>query len=581
MGGTSKMNFKGSIFCILLFVALLFPKIALSETYYVSTTGNNLPGNGTEANPWATIGYAVGRISLDGDHTIIVKDGVYSGRTYINRSFNDWVTIKAENPYKAKLTNVAGESQALSVYSVGEANIIIEGFYISNYVVGGTCSQRQEFLIHFQDVSNVILRNNILYGNNAPETCNDVLKLNRGNPVYPRNIFITGNLFYDHVSLEGADQIDSVRPGELDISDNIFFSENSPNAQSFITLKREVPGTKPADYPEYPQDARNPRIKVYRNVFLSWNGKNDQAFIQFGEDPGDSDDYGPDPENHPHQITNSLIENNLLIGNSQDSIAGAMQFKGVKGITVRANTVVGDLPGGSYGFRVGTEALNPTVADIFIRNNIYSDPTGTLGHRGGPSRFMMTYGRVNTPSILLNRNLFYNNGEALPGPTIDDPVAPDRDSTKIIGNPLIEENQNNIVVPRWNENEGQFPSGNTTIRDEFLRLVQTYGAIAQGSPAIDSADPINMPGDDILGMARDANPDIGAFEFGASEPYTPPPDNNDDTTPSSNLDENTINISGGCSVVSDSRSSFTLIFYFILIVLLAVLTKKKLLVTDH
>jgi hypothetical protein len=82
-----------------------------------------------------------------------------------------------------------------------------------------------------------------------------------------------------------------------------------------------------------------------------------------------------------------------------------------------------------------------------------------------------------------------------------------------VADPLIQTDQSTIILPAWDEGAGRFPAGSASIRQEFERLVLTYGAPAEGSPAIDAADPAAMPADDILGRARDSRPDIGAFEY--------------------------------------------------------------------
>jgi Calx-beta domain len=69
------------------------------------------------------------------------------------------------------------------------------------------------------------------------------------------------------------------------------------------------------------------------------------------------------------------------------------------------------------------------------------------------------------------------------------------------------------VLPRWNG--ATFASGNATGREEFIRLVNLYGAIPAGSPAQDQADPALAATDDILGRPRSA-PDLGAFEVSTS-----------------------------------------------------------------
>jgi len=475
-------------------------------TFYVAVDGSNDTGDGSEAGPWATLAHAINSgIPADGGHVIVVRDGSYNGPNYIHRGFPAMVTVQAEHAYGVLLSNlerdgggaiVSGEA-AIQLYVEGQANITLEGFVISNYDPAYACapdgSERGWELVHFQDATHVVFRNNIVFGNNAPGTCDDMIKVNRGSDAfYPREITITGNIFFDHPRGGGVDLIDSVRPGELDITENIFFVRNTDHpSQSFITIKREVPE---AIMPDWARPPRNPRFIIARTVFLNWGGNSDQAFIQFGED-GVSE----------HEITNSLIENNLFIGNSPAPMAAPVQLKGVRGITMRANTVVGDLPGGAYGLRIGTEGDNPTVSDIAVLNNIWCDPAGTMGER-----FLNIYGDVDVSSITLGSNLFWNEGNALPA--AEDP-APSTDPGLIEADPLLQTDQGGMVLPVWDADAGRFASGTGTIREEFERLVLTYGGIPGDSPARDAADPAAMPALDILGRARDGSPDRGCFEY--------------------------------------------------------------------
>ncbi|MBW2260860.1 MAG: hypothetical protein JRG91_02720 [Deltaproteobacteria bacterium] len=496
-------------------LVLCSARMAWGADYYVATDGSNTTGDGSIGAPWATITFASNSgIPVSGGHTIIVRDGEYNGATYLIRGFENPVIIRAEHLYMAKLSNldydstgnITDGSEALQVYIRGEANITIQGFVISNHDPSRSCaddgSERSADLVHFQDVTHLTFRNNIVFGNNAPGTCNDMVKINRGGDAYyPREIHITGNVFYDHPAGSGVDLIDSVRPGELDITGNIFFVRDVDiYAQSFITIKREV---TEAGMPEWARPPRDPRYVIARNVFLNWGGKGDQAFLQFGED-GVSD----------HEITHALVENNLFIGNSPDMIAGAMQFKGVRDVVVRANTIVGDLPGSSYGFRIGTEGSNPTVGEIFIRNNVFCDPEGTMG-----TRFINTYGDVDVSSFVLDNNLFWNAGASLPA---EEPPIPESDANRIVEDPLLETDHGALVLPAWDASSGRFVSGSTTVRQEFERLVLLYGAIPEASPAVGAADASHMPADDILGRTRDSSPDVGAFEYLIDVPDDPP-----------------------------------------------------------
>lgn len=471
----------------------------VAETFYVATGGSNQTGDGSSENPWQTIAYAVNNgISGDGGHTILVRSGLYDGDVVVGRGFPAEVVIRAEEEHGAVLTNLANERTILAIYVDGSANIRFEGFVITGEgATGPVCSTRLNNMIHFENASDIVFHNNIVYGNNRFPFCNDIMKINRsGAPHFPRNIRIVGNVFYDHPQVFGNDIIDSVRPGELEISDNIFFSDlGVSEAQSFITLKRQVPDE------EAPPDVGNPRYKIHRNVFLGFEGGTDQAFVQFGEDGVAT-----------LEITNALIENNLFIGNSTHPIAAPVQLLGVRGITVRANTVTGDLPGWAYGFRIGTTGANPTTADLSIHNNLWSDPTGTMG-----STFALLFGSVDAESIVLDRNLYWNGGGPLPGSGI---ITPLDDAGRVVADPLLETDHSGIVLPKWDTVSRRFESGSSTIREEFERLVNTYGALAVGSPAIDGADPANAPADDILGRPRGADPDLGAYEYGAVDVST-------------------------------------------------------------
>jgi hypothetical protein len=146
----------------------------------------------------------------------------------------------------------------------------------------------------------------------------------------------------------------------------------------------------------------------------------------------------------------------------------------------------------------------PEPRNIQFYNNIWSDPTGTMG------AFSLTpLGQ--TESFTLRHNLYWNGGAALPndpGQEVnigDDPEA-------IIANPSLG-GQAGLVIPRWNPAANQFVDGSTTLRQVFERLVDLYGVPAAGSDELGIADPSQSPADDILGNLRDATPNLGAFEL--------------------------------------------------------------------
>jgi hypothetical protein len=139
------------------------------------------------------------------------------------------------------------------------------------------------------------------------------------------------------------------------------------------------------------------------------------------------------------------------------------------------------------------------------------------------SRFINTYGDVDVSSFVLDGNLYWNAGGALP---TEEPPVPGSDAHRIVEDPLLETDHGSIVLPEWDASSGRFVSGSATVREEFVRLVDLYGSIPETSPAVDAADPAHMPADDILGRTRDSSPDVGAYEFvdHVPEPVESPPE---------------------------------------------------------
>jgi MYXO-CTERM domain-containing protein len=473
---------------------VLAARVARAADTYVATSGSDTTGDGSMGKPWATIAHAVNTgISAGGGDTVIVEDGTYSGVNTITRGFPSPVTVRAEHDHQATLTNVMGGQEVIRVWVDGVANITIAGFVMTNHDPNYTCPNGREtyFLVHFQDASNVTLTNNILFGNNAPGTCNEILKLNRADPnAFTHDILVQGNVFYEHAPAPGADFIDSDGSSSIEIVDNVFFDDAMEMlSQSFWTLKGQ-----PANAPAMPF----PRHKLHRNVFLSWAGLPDQAFIQLGED------------GLPRwEFTDALIENNLMIGDSPLHMSAPMQFKGAEGITVRANTLVGPFTASAFGFRIGTEGQNPQVKNFTVTNDLFDDPTGAM------QQVFTIYGDVLLSSVALQHDLFWNAGQPLP---TTGAVTPAMDAQKVVGDPQLQPSHAGIVLPRWDATKSAFLSGSTTIPDEFARLVQAYGGLTKTSAAVDAADPAQMPAEDILGHARDAKPDIGAYEYGATMP---------------------------------------------------------------
>ncbi len=75
------------------------PALTSSVTYYVSTTGSDASGDGSSANPWASVNYALSKIPKNlGGYvaTINIAAGTYAQLLYVSGFFNGVLNITGE-----------------------------------------------------------------------------------------------------------------------------------------------------------------------------------------------------------------------------------------------------------------------------------------------------------------------------------------------------------------------------------------------------------------------------------------------------------------------------------------------------
>ena len=475
----------------------------IDSTYYVAENGSDTEGDGSVTHPWRTIGYAASVVP-DNMSRILVLDGTYSGVT-ITRRFSTPTLIEAINPYKAVLSDSSNANKVLEF--LGATNITVVGFEITRPEPFASFADGS-YMVHIGrstegDSENITLENNIFHDNYG----NDLLKINNGS----RHIFVRGNIFYNQPDV-GDEHIDINTVTDITLEDNIFFNDfegsgrvNLNNTHPYLVIKNS--GNAPITR----------RINVRRNIFLNWQGLNDQAFLLLGEDGKPF-----------YEAQEVLIENNLMIGNSANPIAAALNYKGVKDVTFRANTVVGNFapslsePAGSFAARINLEGENPINSGMSFYNNIWSDPTGTMGRFSN-----VPLGHAE--NITIQNNLYWNAGN--PVPSGDQEFSIEFDPNAITLDPLLGQ-QSNLIFPRWNKETESFLSGNITQRQEFERLVAQYGTPDIESAVVDNANPVHAPEHDILGTpraGRGSAPDIGALETDWTS--TPPPSPTPTPTP--------------------------------------------------
>ncbi|MBN1875923.1 MAG: hypothetical protein JXA33_16995 [Anaerolineae bacterium] len=487
----SPLIVAGIVFALAYSYPIISPTYAQNGTYYVATDGSDETGDGTEAQPWATITHALDEVP--DSSTILVQSGEYNGRVRLRGTFTQGVTVRSAIPYQARLRH--NDTVVTCFYGQG---ITLEGFDIahSGPGAGALVVQIQDLLEGEAAVSRITLRDNILHDSYN----NDLLKINNG----ARDILVEGNMFYNQTGSDEHIDVNSVV--SVTLQDNVFFNdfagsgrENVNDTSSFIVIK-DSNGDGDGQ-------VGSEHITVRRNIFLNWEGNTGTNFVLIGEDG-----------NPYYEARDILIENNLMLGNAPNVMRAAFGVKGGRDIIFRNNTVVGDLPALAFAMRLNTEGDNPSNENIQFYNNIWADPTGTMGaeNPSRPNDFSDTpIGE--TLSFTLSHNLYWNGGIAIPEDS-GELINYSDDVHGITGDPQLGA-QTDLIVPHWEPQEGWYPpsrfaDGSATIREAFKFLVTLYGTPIAGSAAIDAADPGYAPQEDILGRERPKGnaPDIGAYE---------------------------------------------------------------------
>jgi hypothetical protein len=436
--------------------------------FWVAPSGDDADP-GTQDRPWATLGHAAEAVP-DRGCTVWFGNGVYRGNTELERRFDERVTFRAVNPYRAVFE---GDGYVLDLS--GSSRVSFRGFEFRH---SGSGADGIVVYVGGSDTDHISFRNDIFHDSYD----NDVMKILDG----ASKVSVRDSVFYNQGDNEQHIDVNSVTG--VTVEGNIFFND-------FEASGRADPGSTKAyivvkdSNDDSDGVVGSERITIARNVFLNWQG-DIEPFLQIGND------------GKPYfEARNVDVQNNLFIGNSESELHAVVGVSGARQIDFVNNTVVGDLPAGSFAFHVDIKDANPRNDTLRFVNNIWCDPTGTMDDFSGgdPS---------NTVDLTLDNNLYWNGGSRIPRGELVSPLVDD--GHRIVRNPRLAEDQRTITLPVW---EGSaFASGASTIRAEFRRLVSTYGAIPASSPAVDRAVRAFAPEVDILGHRRDRHPDLGASE---------------------------------------------------------------------
>ncbi|HVR31609.1 MAG TPA: S-layer homology domain-containing protein [Acidimicrobiia bacterium] len=452
------------------------PAQAATCDAWVSPSGSDA-GAGTNASPWRTLSHAAEAVA-DAGCTVWFMPGIYSGPQEIERRFQTVTRFRSATPYQAVF-----EHSSMVVRVNGARNVVIEGFEIRHSGPGSSGT-----VVNVDEgggvwAEHITLRNNIIHDSFD----NDLLKIHNG----VRFATVSGNVFYNQGPNEQHMDVNGVT--DVVIEDNIFFN-------NFAASSRVPPGdTKHYIVVKDSNAAADGllgahRITIRRNVFAHWEGGN-ESIIQVGNDGK--------PYIEARTVT---ISDNLFIGDGTDRATSVLGVAGATDVKFVNNTVTGDFPVRAIALRIVRKVDNPMNENVVIANNIFSDPTGTLGAQPGEQSGKFSTGDpASVTGLVLNSNLYWNAGNSIPS---GDVISPTDDVGRIVADPGLVADIPAVVPTVWNGNA--FGSGAISVRDEFLRIAQRFGV--PGSAVASGANPSHASSTDLLGNARSATPSIGAVE---------------------------------------------------------------------
>jgi hypothetical protein len=475
------------LYSIVIILNLAFKPFPPEEDciYWVSPSpvGNDM-NPGTVTQPWASLEHAAA--SVPDDKCIIwFQDGTYTGDNRIKRRFETYTRFSAVNPYKVVFEH-AGPVVSIS----GGSHLILEGFVFQHSGSDATPLVVQVYRSDDFWSEHIVFRNNIF----RDSYNSDLLKIYNG----ARFVMVSNNLFYNQGASDQHIDINSVT--DVTIQDNVFFNDFAASVRPLENDTKHYIVIKDSNEDDDGMLGAE-RIIVQRNIFLNWQGNPGETFLQVGNDGK--------PYFEARDVT---IQNNLFLGNSPHPIGAAFGVNGAKDVQFINNTISGDLPSLAYAARISIKDRNPKNENITLCNNIWSDPTGTMGAiKDEESNDFSNGNSENTLDLLLDHNLYWNGGQVIPdgnlvGPLRDDPHL-------LIADPQLDSDFTDLILPVWDG--AGFPSGNVLIREEFLRLAQKYGLLARRSPALWNGSPTCASGHDIFRSVRGFFPSFGADQGAA------------------------------------------------------------------
>ena len=432
----------------------MIPMFTLASNYYVSPSGNNA-NDGSLANPWKSIQYAINTsVVLSGD-TINAAAGVYDERLVINKAVTllgatkgvskKGYVVPANYAYDNDQESIISPTVdiATAIVKIMVDNVAIDGFIICNTITGTSAGDFRE-LVYLPnqsiDLINIHILNNVLGPNkNSFNTGKGRAAITTAGPTYRlRKFHIAGNKIFDNKE-DGCGIMFLGTVGLKNINNSVLTSntyagtviennEITGNHRSGIELAGGVQGgTLPSEY------------MIIRNNIISNNGFGTISSVSITSD-----------------------DTLLKYGNgiSMQRVGSDRPFDdalGARYILIAGNEIKGNEKNGIY--------MGPVNKDIFIQGNqIENNGAGQVSSKWDGILIDM-----NEAYYLTGQNISFSaNDSAAPG----GPFA--YATTIFMGNYTTYSVLSNIVIQE-NQVIGNYNKGiNVTNQPTLGNVIATY-----------------------------------------------------------------------------------------------------------
>jgi hypothetical protein len=337
------------------------PECFVGNVWHVSTSGNDLTGDGSYNNPFRTIQHAID-VSIYGD-TVVVANGTYVGNITIHGKNVVLASnfIYTRDTFDILNTIIDGDEDSSVITTIScDRTTIISGFTITNgYSQTGAgiyCHNNSNPIISFNDIRNNESFWEIGYGGGIscyaysnPEISNNII---RDNVAHGPNGGVAGGIYTGRYS-------------SPDISNNYIYNNSAGSSGGAIAC--------------YNNSDPNIKGNVIRGNYFIGNGRGG-GIITLHSAPHISNNVIV--ENHSGytaggiysgqcSYSNPIIINNTIIGNTSDSIGGGLFIECTNHPPILKNTIIWANNTSYEGNQIYIDECEPLIEYCNIQDSLW------------------------------------------------------------------------------------------------------------------------------------------------------------------------------------------------------------------